>query len=180
MQSVWRIVLVRIFFSVSLAATSSGLFDFLINNSAGCSCCGTVKCRCILPAALELMAPECSPAAAVLDSEVGALATGGVGGGNGCESATPLAFSGVGMTSLVLHVGHWISEPAAAASTASSCSQVGQLNMTSIKPEIGCWYGSNLRARARRRPDKTWPPIRKPWRASQSWDKSPSWSACVS
>ncbi|HAV64924.1 MAG TPA: hypothetical protein DCY13_21455, partial [Verrucomicrobiales bacterium] len=76
------------------------------------SCWGTVKWTCIFAAALLAIAPECSGTGPLF----GAAGVAG-GGGSGWESATVFASSGDGITRVASQVGHWISEPAAEAST---------------------------------------------------------------
>src|ERR1044071_3619769 len=105
MQSVRRMVLTRSFFSVSLAATSSGGGGFWMSTSVGASCAGTLKCFSSRAAAEVAM---------------------------GLTTLT-VAGSGSGMVMEWAQAGHWILVPARLESASSSCLQLGQTNVTSIK-----------------------------------------------
>src|SRR6266516_3040064 len=118
MQSVRRMVLTRILFSVSLAATSSGGGGFLMSTSVGASCTGTLKCFSSRAAA---------------DEAIGLITLTVVG-------------SGCGMEILWEQEGHWICVPAREASASSSCLQFGQTNITSIITSLLGLTGEKVKA----------------------------------
>src|SRR5438552_3344011 len=107
MQSVWRMVLVRIFLSMSLAATSSGGKGFSIKLSVGVLWTGTRKCISTLAAAEEAM---------------GLMGAGPTRGTGESESmpGREATDSGSGITIASPQEGQLISVPAPELSTASS------------------------------------------------------------
>src|ERR1051325_1103629 len=114
MQSVWRMVLVRIFLSDSFAATSSGALGFSIRLSDGLAWTGTLRCISIFAAADDAMGLTGCPASCGMVTELGGRA----------EAA--------GMTIFSPQEGQLISEPAPVLSTASSWLHLGQSKMMSI------------------------------------------------
>src|SRR6266478_2678865 len=116
MQSVWRMVLVRIFLSASLA-TSSGARGFSMRLSEGVLWTGTRRCISTLAAAEEAMGLTGRWASRRGKAELES--------GPGRESRP-------GMTMTSRQEGQLISVPAPELSTANSWSHLGQLKMTSI------------------------------------------------
>src|SRR6266436_4220140 len=116
MQSVWRMVLVRIFLSASLA-TSSGARGFSMRLSEGVVWTGTRRCISTLAAAEEAMGLTGRWASRRGKAELES--------GPGRESRP-------GMTMTSPQEGQLISVPAPELSTANSWSHLGQLKMTSI------------------------------------------------
>src|ERR1019366_9420970 len=118
-QSVCLIVLMRIFLSVVLAATSSGTRGFTIKLSVGDVRTGTRRCISTFAAADEAMA---------LTGWTSSFSPPGTASTPGRLTTD----SGFGMIIASPQDGQLISDPTPELSTASSCSHFGQLNMTSI------------------------------------------------
>src|ERR1051325_6049006 len=129
MQSVWRIVLIRIFLSVPFAATSSGGNGFAIRLSVGVARTGTLRCVSVFAAAELAMALTTFDPPPV--DVVGRLPV----------VSAPLVRVPLdptcGMRMVSPHDGQSISLPAPALSTSGSClhSGLGQLKMISIGQE---------------------------------------------
>jgi hypothetical protein len=78
-------------------------------------------------------------------------AAGGASGaagaaGAGSPPAKAMAGSGLGTVMVWEQAGHSISDPAPLTSTASSCSQLGQLKVMSIKDRFRADYGLSMTA----------------------------------
>src|SRR5271169_6065710 len=102
----------RIFLSAPRATVSNAGFALTISLSPGVSRTGTLRCISTLAAAEE---------------EMGLAARSGAG-----ASGASLAGGGAGTVMVSPHDGQAMSVPTPAPSTASSCSQLGQLKTMSI------------------------------------------------